>query len=88
MSALEREVGAQSIDSTRLRMEKESMQDILNFSWDSETWQDRGTPRRALSVSSVSTPDGDVTPDIVRIAVSLNGCSSNHFFSVGVMLVF
>ncbi|KAI0215101.1 hypothetical protein LSAT2_032879 [Lamellibrachia satsuma] len=64
MAQLEREVGAQSIDATRLKMEKETMQDLLN--WDSDTWQDQ-SPRRTNSVSSVLTQDGDTTPDVVRI---------------------
>jgi len=74
MAQLEREAGAQSIDATKLRMEKESMQDLLSYSWDSETWQ---SPRRTNSVSSVVTPDGDTTPDVVRIMVSGNGLLSN-----------
>ena len=73
MAQLEREAGAQSIDATKLRLEKESMQDLLSFSWDSETWQDR-SPRCTNSVTSVVTPDGDTTPDVVRIMVSRMGC--------------
>ncbi|KAK2173702.1 hypothetical protein NP493_853g01072 [Ridgeia piscesae] len=50
------------------------MQDLLSYSWDSETWQ---SPRRTNSVSSVVTPDGDTTPDVVRIMPSKEDSGSS-----------